>query len=304
MTVNDCHCHFLSPRFFTALGREKTQGEREMTADEVAAELQMDPPGSAEALADRWIAELDRHHVARAALIGSVPGDDDSIASAVRLHPSRFVGYFALNVTAPDALERARRAFAELSLKCVCLFPALHEYALDDEAVEELFELAEAHAAAVFAHCGYLTIEMRSRFGLKGAHDFRCGDPLALARVAGAFPTVPVIVPHFGSGFFREALMAADACPNIVFDTSSSNAWIRFSPGLTLTEVFRQALAVVGPDRMVFGTDSSYFPRGWRQTIYGAQRTILDEIGTERPATEQIFGGNFDRLFPLTPPRS
>ena len=113
---------------------------------------------------------------------------------------------------------------------------------------------------------------MRSRFGLKGAHDFRRGDPLALARVAGAFPRVPVIVPHFGGGFFREALMAADACPNIVFDTSSSNGWIRFNPGLTLTEVFRRALAVAGANRLVFGSDSSYFPRGWRQTIYGAQQ--------------------------------
>src|SRR4051812_43965560 len=220
MIVNGCHCHFLSPRVFETLGREKTQGRLEMSADAVAAELQMDPPGSAEALADRWVAELDRHHVTRAALIGSVPGDDDSIASAIRLHPSRFVGYFALNPTAPGALARARRAFSELSLRCVCLFPALHEYALDDESVEELFGVAEAHGAVVFAHCGYLSIEMRSRFGLRGAHDFRCGDPLALARVAGAFPRVPVIVPHFGGGFFREALMAADACPNIVFDTS------------------------------------------------------------------------------------
>jgi predicted TIM-barrel fold metal-dependent hydrolase len=95
--------------------------------------------------------------------------------------------------------------------------------------------------------------------------------------------------------------MAAEACPNILFDTSSSNAWIRFVPRLTLTDVFRQALANLGPTRLLFGTDSSYFPRGWRQTICGAQRTILDELGTEPDAAQAIFGGNFDRLFPVTP---
>ena len=127
MIVNDCHCHFLSPRFFEALGREKTQGRLEMTADAVAAALHGIPREARKPWQIAGSRNPDRHHVTRAALIGSVPGDDDSIAAAVRLHPSRFVGYFALNVAAPDALERARRAFSELSLKCVCLFPALHD---------------------------------------------------------------------------------------------------------------------------------------------------------------------------------
>jgi predicted TIM-barrel fold metal-dependent hydrolase len=106
-----------------------------------------------------------------------------------------------------------------------------------------------------------------------------------------------VIVPHFGGGFFREALMAAELCPSILFDTSSSNAWVKYVPGLTLAEVYRRTLAVLGPDRLLFGTDSSYFPRGWRQVIYGAQRTVLDELGIEEPARRKIFVGNFDRLF-------
>jgi predicted TIM-barrel fold metal-dependent hydrolase len=115
--------------------------------------------------------------------------------------------------------------------------------------------------------------------------------------VAARYPSVPVIVPHFGGGFFREALMAAEACPSIHFDTSSSNGWIKFVPGLTLTEVFRRALAVAGPGRLVFGSDSSFFPRGWRRVIHGTQRAVLDELGVERPALTQIFSGNFERLF-------
>ena len=87
--------------------------------------------------------------------------------------------------------------------------------------------------------------------------------------------------------------------PNIHFDTSSSNSWIKYFPGLTLAEVFHRALAVVGPERLVFGTDSSSFPRGWRRVIHGAQQTILDELGVEPVVVEQIFGGNFNRLFPV-----
>lgn len=296
MIVHDTHCHFFSSRFLEALGMERHKVAT--SADDVARALGWEAPGDPAQLARRWVAELDRHDVARSALIASVPGDEESVATALQQHPGRFVGFFVLNPNAPGALDRARRAFEELGMRCVCLFAALHQYALDSEKVVELFEIVRAHGGAVFAHCGYLSIEARIRLGLPNVLDLRCGDPLALARTAARFPTVPVIIPHFGAGFLREALMAAEAAPNIHFDTSSSNNWVKFLPGITLRDVFRQALTVAGPDRLIFGTDSSFFPRGWRRVIMGAQRAILDEIGVEPETREKIFGGNFARLFP------
>ena len=298
MKVHDVHCHFFSARFFEALGREKHGAKPPVDADTVAAELGWDPPGSPESLADRWVAELDRHGVSRAALIASVPGDEESVATAVARHPDRFVGFFAVNPASPDALERARHAFADLRLRCACLFPAMHGYRFDDERVTRLFELAAAQGAAVFAHCGFLSIEARVRMGLSQVLDLRLGDPLTLAATAIHFPGVPVIVPHFGAGFLREALMAADLCRNILLDTSSSNAWVKYVPGLTLTEAVRRTLATIGPERILFGTDSSFFPRGWRRVIHGAQLTAFDELGVEAGASEKILGGNFDRIFP------
>jgi predicted TIM-barrel fold metal-dependent hydrolase len=117
-------------------------------------------------------------------------------------------------------------------------------------------------------------------------------------RFAVDYPSLPIIVPHFGAGFFREALMLAEACSNVVLDTSSTNGWVRYHPGLTLTDVFRTAMAVVGPDRLMFGTDSSFFPRGWQAPIYDTQRAILEQLGTEDGYRAAIFGGTFNRLFP------
>jgi predicted TIM-barrel fold metal-dependent hydrolase len=300
MPLHDSHCHFLSARFYETLGREKYGPQAGPASDRVAAEIGWAAPESPDRLADRWIVELDRNEVSRAALIASVPGDEESVALAVRRHPARFVGFFMLNAAAPGAADRARVAFTELGLRCACLFPAMHRYRLDDERVAGVFEAAAACRGVIFAHCGYLSIEARAKLGLPHVLDLRFGDPLALAAIAVRFPTVPVIVPHFGAGFFREALMAAEACPNLHLDTSSSNSWVKFVPGLTLTEVFRRALAVAGPNRLIFGTDSSHFPRGWRRVIHGAQRTILDEIGAEREVVAKIFGGNFERIFPDT----
>ena len=105
-----------------------------------------------------------------------------------------------------------------------------------------------------------------------------------------------MIIPHFGAGLFREALMAAGAAPNILLDTSSSNSWIKLYPDLTLRDVFARALDVVGPSRLLFGTDSSFFPRGWQKAVYDEQRAILTDLGVDSAAQDAVFGGNFSRL--------
>ena len=296
--INDAHCHFFSARFLETLGVEKHGPGAAAAAATIAGALGWDAPDTPEALADRWVAELDRHHVARAAIIASVPGDEASVAAAVARHPGRFVGYFMLDATKPDAASRAARAFGELGLRCACLFPAMHRYAFDDARVSAIFEAAAAHRGAIFAHCGFLSVGARKKLGLPSAFDVRLGDPLALAVTAARFPGVPVLVPHFGAGFFREALMAADACPDIHLDTSSSNGWLKYVPGLTLAEVFRRALAVAGPSRVLFGTDSSFFPRGWQHPVFAAQRAAVEEAGIPAEARDLIFGGNFERIFP------
>ena len=288
--LTDAHCHFFSTPFFAALGGEPA-----------IAKLGWERPGSAEQLADRWIAELDRARVSRAALIASVPGDSASVAAAVRRHPQRFVGFFMVDPTEPDAAVTAAEAIDRGGLRTMCLFPAMHRFSIQDERAKRLFDVAAARpGTAVFVHCGVLSVGVRKKLGLPSPFDIRYGNPIDLHAVALAYPAVPIVVPHFGAGLFREALMLADLCPNVLVDTSSSNSWIKYQPGLTLAAVFRQALAVAGPDRILFGTDSSFFPRGWVTDVYEQQSAALDELGVSADVREKVFGGNFDRVFPAT----
>jgi predicted TIM-barrel fold metal-dependent hydrolase len=67
--------------------------------------------------------------------------------------------------------------------------------------------------------------------------------------------------------------------------------------GLTLPAVFERSLEVVGADRLLFGTDSSFFPRGWNSEIYERQRAALKSIGLGDGAQQSIFHDNFARLF-------
>ncbi len=287
MNINDAHCHFFSTPFFAGLG-----------GDAALAKLGWDAPGSAESLADRWVAELDRHQVARAALIASAPGDAASVEAAVSVHRDRFVGFFMVDPTQPDAAVRASASIDRGGLRAICLFPAMHRFSIHDERVRRLFDVAAAKSGtAMFVHCGVLSVGVRKKLGLPSSFDIRFGNPLDLHAVAISYPQVPIIIPHFGAGLFREALMVGDLCPNVLLDTSSSNGWIKYS-GLTLSGVFRQALAVVGPDRLLFGTDSSFFPRGWVSDVYEQQSSALDELGVSAAVRSKIFGENFTRVFP------
>jgi hypothetical protein len=149
----------------------------------------------------------------------------------------------------------------------------------------------------VFVHCGVLSVGIRKKLNLPSPFEMRFGNPIDLHGVALRYPGVSIIIPHFGAGLLREALMLADCCPNVHLDTSSSNSWIKYIPGLTLEQVFKTALDVVGPDRLIFGTDSSFFPRGWHKPILDRQRTALNAIGVADHVQQKIFGENFVRLF-------
>ena len=298
MTIHDAHCHFFSEGFFGALAKERAGGGTPEPVAAITGSLGWDAPGDVDTLADRWVQELDAHQVGRAALIASVPGDEASVAAAVARHPDRFVGLFMLNPAQPDADDRVKHALTELGFRGICLFPAMHRFRLDSPEAERVFALAAEHGArSVFVHCGVLSVGVRKKLSLPSRFDIRLGDPLALVPLASAHPNLTVVIPHFAAGFTREALMAVDLCPNIVFDTSSSNNWIKYHPGLSLTEVFHQALSVVGPERLMFGTDSSFFPRGWQQPIYEQQHAILRELGVDDAAQQKIFGGTFQRIY-------
>ena len=54
-----------------------------------------------------------------------------------------------------------------------------------------------------------------------------------------------------------------------------------------------------GPERLLFGTDSSFFPRGWQRPVFEQQKQTLDAARCRRKRRRRIFSGNFERLFPV-----
>ncbi|MEO8049000.1 MAG: amidohydrolase family protein [Acidobacteriota bacterium] len=287
MLVADAHVHFFSHHFFQLLAAQKPG----LTLEAMQAQLGWEfPPAEPAKLAETWTRELDRHGVDKAALIASLPGDHESVIAAVRAHPDRFFSFAVVNprTWCPGTISSAHVA---------CLFPAMHGYSIQDAAVQPVVEWAAQGHRAVFVHCGALSVGIRKMLGLSSPFDLRFSNPIDLHAVVARHPDVPFIVPHFGAGYFREALMLADLCPNVYFDTSSSNRWMRYQEShVDLRQVFHQALDVVGPKRLLFGSDSSYYPRGWHYQIFEEQATALYELNTSAADARAIFGENLLRI--------
>ena len=156
----------------------------------------------------------------------------------------------------------------------------------------------------VWETCAELDIPVLIHFGILGAgggvawHENI--NPLVLNQAARDFPDVTFVVPHFGCGWVRETLMLCWACGNVVIDTSGSNQWVRWVEfDWDLEKLFRKYLETIGPERILFGTDSSWFPRGFAIRYLQDQIRAARNIGMTHDQLQMIFAGNAARLFKL-----
>jgi predicted TIM-barrel fold metal-dependent hydrolase len=288
LPVADAHVHFFSHRFFALLAQQK-----QTDPDSVLQTLGWDPPAEDPVVfAAHWAAELDRHGVSKAMLIASLPPDYPSVAAAVARFPQRFWGAAMVNPLDPATIANLSPLVASGLIRMLCLFPAMHGYSIQDEAVKNLIQAIPR--ARIFVHCGILSVGVRGKLGLPSRFDLKYSNPIDLHALALEFPQTRFLIPHFGAGYWRETLMVAQLCPNVWLDTSSSNSWIRLqAPSVTLPTVFAETLAITGPHRLLFGSDSSFFPRGWNAQLAGTQFDVLNNT-TDPSVARLILADNLN----------
>jgi predicted TIM-barrel fold metal-dependent hydrolase len=250
-----------------------------------------EPP--AEAQAARWSDEIEAAQVE--AVVFVTGGGNRVLARAIADHP-RMLGFAHHDPFGPDAAVELRRAVAEDRL-CgyKVLAPAL-DGAIDDESLDPVWQVAEDLGIPVLVHFGTLD-------GGGGVADHMNISPLRLHRVAKAFPEVPFVVPHFGCSHPGDLLQLVWACRNVHVDTSGNNEWVRWMPyPLTLGDLFTRFLDTIGPERVLFGSDSAHFPRGLVRAYYDEQAEIVGRLGLSEGDRHLVFAANAARLVGLGVP--
>jgi uncharacterized protein len=248
-------------------------------------------PYSTEEQAARWAAEVERHGLDRVVFVTG--RDNDELSRAVALHPDKFIGLAHHEITRPDAAQELERAATQLGLRGYKLLAPTVGVLLNDRALYPVWEVCERLGLPVLIHFGMLG-------GAGGVSYHPNITPAVLEPVARDFPTVDFVVPHFGIQYVTDLLFLCWSCPNVHVDTSGSNQWVRWMPyKLTLDDLFQRFIETIGPERILFGTDSSWFPRGFALRYLQDQLRICRFMGLSHDQLQAIFGGNARRLLGL-----
>lgn len=295
--VIDAHMHLLTKRMIDQFREgmkkknprlyEESEKRRDWRAEKLNQPRWDTAEEPIEETAKRWLYELDRHGISKGVFI-HFGKDGKELEGFVRFAPDRFIGFIGLDPLDPESPLLLERHVKEKGFRGLKLYPLTQRFHTYDEKVYPIYEKANALGIPILIHMG-ITIAYNA--------DLRYANPTDLQPVARDFPDLKIIIAHFGAGYLQESLLLCYHCANIYFDTSSSNIWMKYLPyPITLKEVFQKFLDHAGPERILFGTDSSSFPRGYRRDLLDLHLATLMELKIPEEDIRKIMGGNIARL--------
>lgn len=246
------------------------------------------PDMSPEQVAAWYVERLNAADVAKALVVSVMPDTQytrDFIVAA-KGHVHALCNVDPRDPGAPALLEREMAA----GFKGVKLLPVNRCYHLSDPACRPFFEKASELSANLIIHYG-VTVDPTG--------DLRYADPLDLSPVARDFPDLSFVIAHMGAGWLDSVLRLAYQCKNVCVDTSGTNNWMDYYvPKMSLSEVFERALTALGPERILFGTDSGT-TSPYRTWIRRMQQRTFEEMGLSSADLDLVMRGNASRIFRL-----
>lgn len=246
------------------------------------------PDLDAEAMAAWYGARLDAAGIAKAVVVSVWP-DSQYTRDFIAASAGKISALCNVDPREPGAVPLLEREMAA-GFKGVKLYPVNRCFHLSDPACRPFFDKAAELGCAITVHYG-VTVDPTG--------DLRYADPTDLSPVARDYPDMPFVIAHFGAGYLHEALRLGYQCKNVCFDTSGTNNWMDYDPhGYTLSQVFDRALTALGPERVLFGTDSGT-TGPYREWIAYQQRRTIEEIGLSEADRDLLLRGNAVRIFRL-----
>lgn len=297
--IFDAHVHFYSNAFFRFLAKQKpNRADINTELRNIATKGHIEIPGEDPVqLAKRWIDAIDKWKIERLILIGSMPGDEDSVVKAVQAFPKRFTGFFTIDPNSNVLMENAEKRLKQDKMRGIFLYPSLYQINVSDEWLYPLYNLVQEVKGIVFVQFGKLLIRPREYAGVPTVTNDAFANPTSLIPVAKKFPNVKWVIPNFGAGKFAEVLQVGKECPNVYVDTAGSNSWMADHPDKPdLRRVMQKSLEVFGSGRILFGSDSGMMPRGYRYDILDNQLKLVQEMRVPTPEAKKIFYDNLAGL--------
>jgi len=206
------------------------------------------------------------------ALLHDCPEGNRRLYEAVKLYPSRFIPFCAVNPRYLDeAKNELRKYINEKGWKGVKLHPELHYYMANCEASIAIMEEIDKLNVPVLIHSGDPHM-----YGFYSRLDL-------IAELAGMYPETPIILGHMGITAWLDAIELAKKHLNLLLDTSGSC----YSYGMV-----ELAVEELGAERVVFGSD-------FAELNLPVELSKVMDSDISDGAKNLVLGGNIARIICL-----
>ncbi len=298
--VWDAHCHYHS-----RIHLERRAQKQGLTLEELVkqyskytrrndkknVEYEVPPKDPAD-MGRKWLHEMDKYSKNGVILekVTLFARDLESLSQALSVS-DRLIGFIFLDLKEDkNPKEVLTEAVSKYGVKGIKMIPSNVATHLFSEPFLPIYEFAEKHKLPITIHTGLLI----------GGGDLHYLNPLDIQPIAREYPEVNFILAHLGGGYVREIMFLFYQTDNVHVDTSSSNIWYKYLPypNISIKKVFQKYLKTGGPERLIFGTDSGSFPRGFRNNLLQDQLAILRSLGTSNEDIQKIMRDNFINLLP------
>ena len=275
--TTDFHTHILPP----GIRENRTQ----FIARDPCFALLYENPRAKLATVEDLILSMDQAGVERSVILNIGWADhelcletNDYILESISRYPDRLVGFCAIQPKAGQAAIAEIRRCARGGMRGIGeMRPDLQGFDPGDESLmRPLAEAAMEHNLILLTHASE---PVGHQYPGKGTI-----TPDIIYEFICHFPDLRLVCAHWGGGLPFYALMpeVGSALRNVWFDTAAS-------PFLYRPQIFRQAIDLVGADKILFGSDYPLM----------AQQRPISEIESLELADEVealILGGNAQRL--------
>ena len=218
----------------------------------------------------------------------SIKEKNEIYANVVETYPDRLKTYYGIDPRRKDAvaqLEHAMKHWEPVGLK---IHPTAGFYP-DDPVCYPLYKVASDYGLPILIHSGNEPAPM----AIKYSH------PMYIDTVAADFPETTIIIAHCGHGWWRQSIDFASMKPNLYVDFSGWQFVYTQNPDY-FWKPLRMAIDILGPWRVLFGTDGSMLdvilsPKKWVKAVTAPNKTTSIpfsereiEIFTEK-AAEKLY---------------
>lgn len=195
--------------------------------------------------------------------------DNKAVFDAVESYPDRLCGWAFVNPRGTlNPVEELKRWESHPGFIGGKAHPFWHRY--PPMALAPVAERLQAIGAPLLIHLG---------FGENG-------DILPLAR---AFPRLTIVLAHAGIPFYQSLWREIAPIPTLFVDLSAS--------AFVSTSIMQHAVAALGPQRCLFGTDGPFGPRDATGTFdYGHMQARVRNAFPDPDIQKWLFEATFQRV--------